>query len=112
MVNFIHLSATGVAEIAESTNLKGCPHTFLYDVHRKKMASSDIEMRYLSWIISLRSRPIIYVDTNMLTCPFIQKSSLHTLPLPSERLFLANLERFNRKFFGLFFDVVLLGRQG
>jgi hypothetical protein len=25
--NFIHLSATGVAKIAESTNLKGCPHT-------------------------------------------------------------------------------------
>ena len=30
---FIHLSAMGVAEIAESTNLKGCPHTFVYIVY-------------------------------------------------------------------------------
>ena len=29
MLDFIHLSETGVAEIAKSTNLKGCPHTFL-----------------------------------------------------------------------------------
>jgi hypothetical protein len=29
-VDFIHLSAMGVAEIAESTHLKGCPHTFVY----------------------------------------------------------------------------------
>ena len=29
VLNFIHLSATGVAEIAESANLKGCPHTFV-----------------------------------------------------------------------------------
>jgi hypothetical protein len=27
VLNFIHLSATGVAEIAESTHLKGCAHT-------------------------------------------------------------------------------------
>ena len=33
MLHFIHLSATGVAEIAESTNLKGCPHTFVYTVY-------------------------------------------------------------------------------
>ena len=26
-LDFIHMSATGVAEIAKSTNLKGCPHT-------------------------------------------------------------------------------------
>jgi hypothetical protein len=32
VVDFIHLSATGVAEIAESTHLKGCPHTFVYIV--------------------------------------------------------------------------------
>ena len=30
---FIHLSATGVVEIATSTNLKGCPHTFVYIVY-------------------------------------------------------------------------------
>ena len=29
----IHLSATGVAEIDKSTNLKGCPHTFVYMVY-------------------------------------------------------------------------------
>ena len=27
VLNFIHLSAMGVAEIAKSTHLKGCPHT-------------------------------------------------------------------------------------
>ena len=27
---FIHLSATGVAEISESPNLKECPHTFVF----------------------------------------------------------------------------------
>jgi hypothetical protein len=32
VLNFIHLSATGVAEIAKSTTLKGCPHNFLYIV--------------------------------------------------------------------------------
>ena len=32
MLEFIHLSASGVAEIADSTNLKGCPHTFVYIV--------------------------------------------------------------------------------
>ena len=30
VLDFIHLSATGVAEIAESTNLKGCSHAFVY----------------------------------------------------------------------------------
>ena len=29
----MHLSATGVAEIAKSTNLKRCPHTFVYIVY-------------------------------------------------------------------------------
>ena len=29
VLDFTPLSATGVAEIAESTNLKGCPHTFV-----------------------------------------------------------------------------------
>ena len=33
MLDFIYLSATGVAEIAESTHLKGCPHTFVYIVY-------------------------------------------------------------------------------
>jgi hypothetical protein len=33
MLGFIHQSATGVAEIAESTNLKGCPHTFGHVVY-------------------------------------------------------------------------------
>ena len=29
----LYTSATGVAEIAESTNLTGCPHTFVYIVY-------------------------------------------------------------------------------
>ena len=33
VLDFIYLSATDVAEIAESTHLKGCPHTFVYTVY-------------------------------------------------------------------------------
>ena len=33
VLNVIHLSATGVAAIAKSTNLKGCTHTFVYIVY-------------------------------------------------------------------------------
>ena len=33
VLKFIVLSATGLAEIAESTNLKGCPHSFVYIVY-------------------------------------------------------------------------------
>jgi hypothetical protein len=40
VLDFIHLSAIGVAEIAESTNLKGCPHTFVYIVYDKQSSSS------------------------------------------------------------------------
>ena len=36
---FIHLSATDVAEIAESIHLKGCPHTFVYIVYLSCTAS-------------------------------------------------------------------------
>ena len=32
-LDFVHLSSKGVAKIAESTNLKGCPHTFVYVVN-------------------------------------------------------------------------------
>ena len=31
--DYIHLLAIGVAEIATSTHLKGCPHTFVYVVY-------------------------------------------------------------------------------
>ena len=34
VLDLIHLSATGVAEIAKSTHLKGCPHTFVYIVYQ------------------------------------------------------------------------------
>ena len=33
VLDFIHLSATGVAEIAKCTNLKGCPHNFVHIVY-------------------------------------------------------------------------------
>jgi hypothetical protein len=33
MLDFMHLSATGVAEIDESTNLNWCPHTSVYVVY-------------------------------------------------------------------------------
>lgn len=34
VLDFIHLSAVGVAEITKSTHLKGCPHTFGDIVYR------------------------------------------------------------------------------
>ena len=37
VLNFIHLSAMAVAEIAKSTHLKGCPHSFVYIVYSRKM---------------------------------------------------------------------------
>ena len=37
MLDFIHLSATGVAEKAESINLKGFPHTFVNTVPLKSL---------------------------------------------------------------------------
>ena len=43
VLNFIHLSATGVAEIAESTNLKWCPHTFVYIVYGSKHFYINVE---------------------------------------------------------------------
>jgi hypothetical protein len=33
VLEFIHVSAKGVAEIAKSTNLKVCPHTFVHVVY-------------------------------------------------------------------------------
>jgi hypothetical protein len=33
VLDFIHLSPTGMAEIAKSTHLKACPHTFVYIVY-------------------------------------------------------------------------------
>uniref|UniRef100_A0A4W5KB60 Endonuclease III-like protein 1 n=1 Tax=Hucho hucho TaxID=62062 RepID=A0A4W5KB60_9TELE len=38
VLDFIHLSATGVVEIAKSTNLKWCPYTFVYVVYYLKDA--------------------------------------------------------------------------
>uniref|UniRef100_A0A8C8JM10 Peptidylglycine alpha-amidating monooxygenase n=1 Tax=Oncorhynchus tshawytscha TaxID=74940 RepID=A0A8C8JM10_ONCTS len=42
MLDFIHLSATGVVEIAISTHLKGCPHTFVYIVYVYFLYSSGL----------------------------------------------------------------------
>jgi hypothetical protein len=33
VLDFRNLSVTGVAEIADSTHLKRCPHTFVYIVY-------------------------------------------------------------------------------
>ena len=52
MLDFIDLSATGVAKIAESTNLKGCPHTFvcIYSTSQK-YEHLFIHLYYLTLII-------------------------------------------------------------
>ena len=36
MLDCIHLSATGMTEIAESTNWKRCPHNFVYIVYKER----------------------------------------------------------------------------
>ena len=41
VLDFIHLSATGVAEIAESTNLKVRPHTFVFKVYIMKSTENE-----------------------------------------------------------------------
>ena len=41
VLDFIHLSAKCVAEIAKSTNLKGCQHTFVYIMYLYTGAVSD-----------------------------------------------------------------------
>ena len=41
LLNFLHLSATGMAEIAEDTNLKRCLHTFVYIVYF--ISNSDLD---------------------------------------------------------------------
>jgi hypothetical protein len=45
---FIHLSATGVAEKAESTHLKGCPYTFVIIVYNPGQTFSDLDINI--WI--------------------------------------------------------------
>ena len=45
MFDFIHLSATGVAEIAKSTHLEECPHTFVYIVYLPKIQVSSSTIR-------------------------------------------------------------------
>ena len=51
VLNFIHLSATGVDQIAKSTNLKGCPHTFACIVYLNKKVGPWIRKtcQYLGW---------------------------------------------------------------
>ena len=59
MLDFIHLSATGVAEIAESTNLNWCPDTFGHvytsyeqeDENRKGRLSDMPNMQYVNIIV-------------------------------------------------------------
>jgi hypothetical protein len=50
--NCIHLSATGVAEIAESTHLNGFTHTFVYIVHSCKMEQCHWSGKQLSFRFS------------------------------------------------------------
>jgi hypothetical protein len=47
VLDFIHLSATGVAERAESTNLKGCPHTYI--VYLKRGYKSIVYISQKQW---------------------------------------------------------------
>ena len=49
LVYVIHLSATGVAEIAESTNLKGCPHTFVYIVYKATLGQTARLVDMIVW---------------------------------------------------------------
>jgi len=42
VLDFIHLSAMGVAEIAESTNYKGCLHTFGHVIYVISLGKSHV----------------------------------------------------------------------
>ncbi|KAK6318221.1 hypothetical protein J4Q44_G00115120 [Coregonus suidteri] len=58
VLDVIHLSATGVAEIAQSTNLKGCPYTFghvvyndsklIFDTVKNNSTMSRVRLLYMS----------------------------------------------------------------
>ena len=63
VLNFIHLSAMGVAQIAESTNLKGCPHTFVFE-----------------------GVSVVYSIYIMYRCVFVWRSMQNVLILASSRL--------------------------
>ena len=41
VLDFLHLSATGVAKIAKSTNLKWCPHT-LYSIYKSMITCHNV----------------------------------------------------------------------
>ena len=47
VLNCIHLSATGVAEMAESINLKECPHTFVYIVYLVAVMQYNMDVNRL-----------------------------------------------------------------
>ena len=51
VLNFINLSPTGVAEITESTTLKGCPHTFIY--------SLSFQISYSEYMLNSELKPVL-----------------------------------------------------
>jgi uncharacterized membrane protein len=61
------MSATDVAEKAESTNLKACPHTFAYIVYMSKIIVTVLltEVRsYFGKIVALTAFVFIYIYVN------------------------------------------------
>ena len=48
MLDFIPLPATGVAEVAESTHLNGCPHTFVYIVYLVNLLATSVDVEHIS----------------------------------------------------------------
>ena len=51
MLDVIHLSTTGVAEIAVSTHLIGCPNTFVYVVYFLKSVSNLLGVVLISFLL-------------------------------------------------------------
>jgi hypothetical protein len=50
MLDVINLSATGMAEIAESTLLNGCPHTFVNIVYKYFKTYNQLAVKQFSII--------------------------------------------------------------
>jgi hypothetical protein len=49
VLDFIQLSATGVAEIPKSTTLKGCPHTFVNIMcHDSPVKTQKVRLQWIS----------------------------------------------------------------
>jgi hypothetical protein len=78
MVDVIHLSGMGVTEIAKSTNLKGCPHTFVYIVYMLFFLN-QLDHTHFNLIFKKYTVPVISLDTPTHSRVFLYLTIFYTL---------------------------------